>query len=71
MRQTRVLFSMISLGCYGQNTVSFPENATSLKADLTETSWMEGHWKGEAFGGIIEETWSPPLGDSMLFTLNW
>ncbi|WP_338359457.1 DUF6265 family protein [Yeosuana marina] len=29
---------------------------------------MAGHWKGEAFGGITEEIWSPPLGDSMMFS---
>jgi len=28
---------------------------------------LQGHWKGEAFGGITEEIWSPPLGDSMMF----
>lgn len=26
------------------------------------------HYKGEAFGGITEEIWSPPLGDSMMFS---
>lgn len=29
---------------------------------------MEGHWKGEAFEGITEEIWTPPLGGSMLFS---
>lgn len=29
---------------------------------------MEGHWKGEAFGGITEEIWTPPLGGSILFS---
>ncbi len=29
---------------------------------------MEGHWKGEAFDGIMEEIWSPPLGGSMMFS---
>lgn len=58
---------MISMGCYAQNTVSFPEKGTSPNADLNMVSWMEGHWKGEAFGGITEEIWSPPLGGSMMF----
>lgn len=55
------------MGCYAQNTVSFPEKDTSPNADLNMVSWMEGHWKGEAFGGITEEIWSPPLGGSMMF----
>ncbi|MEO0528823.1 MAG: DUF6265 family protein [Bacteroidota bacterium] len=68
MKAALLLFSMITLGCFAQNTVSFPKNGTSPQAALTEISWMEGHWKGEAFGGIIEEIWSPPLGGSMLFS---
>lgn len=53
--------------CNGQNTLSFSENGTSPKASLQDVAWMEGHWKGEAFGGITEEIWSPPLGGSMMF----
>ena len=37
------------------------------KASLSDVAWIAGHWKGEAFGGITEEIWSPPLGDSMMF----
>jgi len=40
---------------------------TSPSANLNDVSWLQGHWKGEAFGGIAEEIWSPPLGDSMMF----
>ncbi|WP_397364339.1 DUF6265 family protein [Olleya sp. R77988] len=50
------------------NTLKFEDGMTSPKADLSQVSWMEGHWKGEAFGGITEEIWSPPLGDSMMFS---
>ncbi|MDE3742425.1 DUF6265 family protein [Maribacter polysaccharolyticus] len=56
-----------SISCFAQNTVSFKENGTSPKATLEDVSWVAGHWKGEAFGGIAEEIWSPPLGDSMMF----
>ena len=48
--------------------MTLEEGATSPKAKLEEIAWMEGHWKGEAFGGITEEIWSPPLGGSMLFS---
>ena len=45
----------------------FFDTATgSPKANLDDISWIEGHWIGEAFGGITEEIWSPPLGGSMM-----
>lgn len=59
-------------GCKAQektgNTVSFTENMSSPKASLDDVSWIQGHWKGKAFGGITEEIWSPPLGSSMMFS---
>lgn len=42
------------------------EGAVSPKASLSDISWIEGNWKGEAFGGICEEIWSAPLGGSMM-----
>ncbi len=68
MKSFVVLLFFSYVGSHAQNTVSFPENATSPQAKLSEISWMEGHWKGEAFGGITEEIWSPPLGGSMMFS---
>ncbi len=68
MKPFFILLLLLSLNSYAQNTVSFPENRSSPKADLSEIAWMEGHWKGEAFGGITEEIWSPPLGGSMMFS---
>ncbi len=47
--------------------MSFTEGDKSPEATLEDVSWIAGHWKGEAFGGIAEEIWSPPLGDSMMF----
>lgn len=67
MRDYIIILLFSTLLCNGQNTLSFPENGTSPKANLQDVSWMEGHWKGEAFGGITEEIWSPPLGGSMMF----
>jgi len=49
------------------NTLQLTENTTSPKATLEDVSWIQGHWKGEAFGGNTEEIWSPPLGESMMF----
>ncbi len=63
-----LLFIIIAWGCKAQNTMSFKEGNASPKANLSQIAWMEGHWKGEAFGGITEEIWSPPLGGSMMFS---
>jgi hypothetical protein len=49
-----------------QNTVKFNPEIGSPKAKINDVSWIAGHWLGEAFGGIIEEIWSPPLGNSMM-----
>jgi len=40
--------------------------ATSPNATLADVSWISGNWKGEAFGGLTEENWSKPSGDSMM-----
>lgn len=68
MKHLLILMLFISLSCKAQNTLSFEKGTNSAKASLTEISWIEGHWKGEAFGGITEEIWSPPLGGSMMFS---
>lgn len=57
-----VLFSYSGLA---QNTMRLGTN-NPPKASLSEVAWIQGHWRGEAFGGITEEIWSPPLGDSMM-----
>ncbi len=66
-----IFITIISLTGFSQQlttkTLQLSENATSPKATLAEVEWIQGHWKGEAFGGITEEIWSPPLGDSMMF----
>lgn len=67
MKKILFLFIIAAFSCKAQNTLSFEEGSTSPKADLSQVTWMEGHWKGEAFGGITEEIWSPALGGSMMF----
>lgn len=62
---------LILLFCAGivsaQETLQLSEGESSPKANLEEVSWIEGHWTGEAFGGIAEEIWSAPMGNSMMF----
>lgn len=48
------------------NTMSLKEGETSPSADLSVVEWVAGAWRGEAFGGITEEVWTPPLGGSMM-----
>jgi len=38
----------------------------SPPATLNDIRWLAGHWTGEGLGGITEEIWSPPLGNSMM-----
>ena len=68
MRHFAILLIFISFNAFSQNTMSLPKDGSSPEAELSQISWMEGHWKGEAFGGIVEEIWSPPLGGSMMFS---
>lgn len=59
-----LLFSCIG---YTQNTLSYNDEKGSPKATLLDVSWISGNWKGEALGGICEENWSEPIGNSMMF----
>jgi len=67
---TLVLFLSIPMLSFAQekfdNTLSYNDSIGSPKANLDVISWLAGHWRGEAFGGITEEVWSPPLGGSMM-----
>lgn len=68
MRYIFLLILVIPLTSTAQNTRSLSENQRPPDARLSEIAWMEGHWRGEAFGGITEEIWGPPLGGSMMFS---
>lgn len=48
------------------NTLLYSDSLGSPTADLNNISWIQGHWRGEAFGGVTEEIWTPPLGGSMM-----
>jgi hypothetical protein len=36
------------------------------EASIENVSWIAGHWRGELFGGVVEEIWSPPFGGAMM-----
>lgn len=62
------ILALSVLLCQSQNTIPIKTQKTNINANLEDVSWIQGHWRGEAFGGITEEIWSPPLGDSMMFS---
>ena len=33
---------------------------------LSRMSWLEGHWRGDGFGGVCEEIWGPVLGETRM-----
>lgn len=64
-----VLIMLIAFTVFGQkneNTLIFNEEKNSPRATLSDIDWIQGHWQGVAFGGITEEIWTPPLGNSMM-----
>ncbi len=75
MKLKRLLFLFLSISTYAifaqgptSKVIKFEEGATSPNAKLQDVSWISGYWTGEAFGGITEEIWSKPLGNSMMFS---
>ncbi len=61
-----ILISCFATIGYSQNTLSYDKSTGSPKANLDVIEWLSGYWKGEAFGGITEEVWTPPSGGSMM-----
>jgi Domain of unknown function (DUF6265) len=43
-----------------------PEIQSKEPASIDIISWLAGSWKGEAFGGDVEEIWSQPIGGTMI-----
>lgn len=62
-----LLFAVTSM-LHAQHTLSFEEGMESPEASLNDITWLSGYWKGEAFGGMAEEIWSPPLDGTMMFS---
>lgn len=47
-------------------TLKLDEGAARAAATIEDVAWIAGHWHGEAFGGLSEEIWSPPLAGAMM-----
>jgi len=61
-----IVLMLYMLTAQSQNTLSFDENESSPNAQIEDVAWIAGHWRGEAFGGVTEEIWSPPMGNAMM-----
>ncbi|MFD0862878.1 DUF6265 family protein [Sungkyunkwania multivorans] len=61
------IFFVFTASYAQKQTLTWQEGMKSPDAKLENYSWIAGHWQGEAFGGIAEEVWTPPLGGSMMF----
>lgn len=62
-----LLLFTISVAAQREKTIALEEDTVAQQIALNELSWIEGHWRGEAFGGIAEEIWSAPEAGSMMF----
>ena len=51
-----LLVSFFSGGVSGQD-----ESTLSEALSIDRLSWLTGNWKGPRDGGVLEETWLPPL----------
>jgi hypothetical protein len=51
--------------CFFSLVVALPAQNTA-PADIKVISWLAGSWKGEGFGGEVEELWSQPASGSMI-----
>jgi len=47
-------------------TLSLLLCAAALAGPMDDLAWIEGTWRGEAEGVVMEETWSAPMADSMV-----
>lgn len=65
-----LLLLTIMLKAHGQdrfpNTLEYNDAIGSPEANIDQLNWISGYWKGKAFGGTVEEVWTPNLGGSMM-----
>ncbi|MFT4833870.1 MAG: hypothetical protein ACI8WP_000627, partial [Flavobacteriaceae bacterium] len=56
-----ICFASLLLSCASKGDEK-TNKIQSLESDSSDVSfsWLTGTWKGEGFGGILEEVWSSP-----------
>lgn len=67
MKKLLFLFVITTFSCKAQNTLQYNDEKGSPKATLQDVEWISGTWRGEAMGGICEEFWDKPSGNTMMF----
>lgn len=67
MKRFLLLLLFVICNTFAQNTLTYNDEKGSPKATLADVIWIAGNWEGEALGGICQETWSKPIGNSMMF----
>lgn len=63
-----IAFLLLTITGASQNTLEVDGEFISPEAKLSDVSWIIGHWRGNAFGGKVEEVWLPPFGNSIVGT---
>lgn len=63
-----MLFVLIAT-CFAEDKIA--GNKAPEKVSLEELAFMSGHSRGELDGGISDEHWSEPAGDSMMGTYRY
>jgi hypothetical protein len=48
------------------NTLKLAAGMSPPVATIDAVKWIAGSWRGDAFGGVAEEMWGQPEGDSMM-----
>lgn len=63
-----IAFLMITSLSWAQteNCKILKQGQSSPEAKIDQLSWLVGHWKGEALGGVTEEIWSPAMEGAMM-----
>jgi hypothetical protein len=51
-----------------EHTLALDKDRKGPPATVADVAWLAGRWTGEGFGGVLEETWNPPLGGAMVAT---
>ena len=53
-----------------EHTLRLDESADVERqaADLSQLTWLVGHWRGEGLGGTVDEMWGPAAAGTMLGT---
>ncbi|MBU0983864.1 MAG: hypothetical protein KKA42_08340 [candidate division Zixibacteria bacterium] len=54
------------IGLLIMGSVSFVHAEESDMVSINDLDWLVGHWVGDGFGGVCEETWNPVSGGTML-----